>query len=107
MSVLHQDFSTLTDRYQTTVPASVRKVLNLRKRDQLCYKLEADGRVYLDVKREAPDPALGAFLDLLEADIKAHPERLSAFDGALGDRLSALVEGVEVDLDTALSPEDE
>ena len=56
---------------------------------------------------EEGDPALGAFLDFVEADIKAHPERVRAFDGPLHDRLKALVGEVVVDLDESLSPSDE
>lgn len=52
-------------------------------------------------------PALGAFLDFVEADIKAHPDRIRAFDGALHDRLAMLVANVDVDPDVPLSPEDE
>lgn len=37
--------STLTDRYQTTVPESVRKALGLNKRDKICYTIQSDGRV--------------------------------------------------------------
>lgn len=43
----------------------------------------------------------------VEADIKAHPERLRVFDGALYDRLKALVGDVGIDLDEPLSPDDE
>jgi hypothetical protein len=38
--------STLTDRYQTTVPEPIRQVLRLAKRDKLHYALE-DGKVVL------------------------------------------------------------
>ncbi len=107
MLAQQQDLSTLTDRYQTTVPSSIRKVLKLQKRDKICYNVEPGGRVYIESAQDAPDPALGAFLDLLEADVTANPQRLSAFDGALHDRLSALVSGVEVELDAELSPDDE
>ncbi|ETX10993.1 regulator [Roseivivax halodurans JCM 10272] len=108
MTVLAQDVSTLTDRYQTTVPSSVRKQLKLGKGDQIRYCTEPSGRVYIEPARvEEDDPAIGAFLDFVEADIKAHPERLRAFDGALHDRLKALVGDVDVNLDDPLSPEDE
>lgn len=107
MLAQQQEFSTLTDRYQTTVPSSIRKVLKLQKRDKVCYNIEIDGRVYIEAVQDTPDPALGAFLDLLEADVTANPQRLSAFDGALHDRLSALIGDVEVDLDAELSPDDE
>lgn len=107
MAVLAQEVSKLTDRYQTTVPSGVRKHLQLGKGDQIRYCTEPSGRVYIEAVHEVADPALGAFLDLLEADIKAHPERLRAFDGALHDRLKALVGDVEVDLDAILSADDE
>lgn len=100
--------SKLTERYQTTIPSSVRKQLNLGKGDQIRYCVAQDGRVYIENARAAErDPALGAFLDFLEADIAAHPERVRAFDGALHDRLQALVGDVEVDLEEPLSPDDE
>ncbi len=102
-----QDFSSLTDRYQTTVPASIRKVLKLQKRDKICYNIGPDGRVYIEPVQDDPDPALGAFLDFIETDITANPQRLSIFDGALHDKLSALIGGVEVDLDATLSPDNE
>lgn len=107
MAVLAQEVSKLTDRYQTTVPSGVRKHLQLGKGDQIRYCTEPSGRVYIEAVHEVADPALGAFLDLLEADIKAHPERLRAFDGELHDRLKALVGDVEVDLDAILSADDE
>jgi antitoxin PrlF len=107
MAALAQDVSKLTDRYQTTVPSSVRKHLNLGKGDQIRYCTEPSGRVYIEAVNETADPAIGAFLDFLEADIQAHPQRLRAFDGVLHDRLKALVEDVEVDLDAALSADDE
>ncbi|WP_404382099.1 type II toxin-antitoxin system PrlF family antitoxin [Caenispirillum salinarum] len=108
MAVLAQDVSKLTDRYQTTVPSIVRKQMNLGKGDHIRYCIEPSGRVYIEpVRAEEGDPAIGAFLDFVEADIKAHPERLRAFDGALLNRLKALVDDVDVDLDAPLSPDDE
>ena len=108
MTALAQDVSKLTDRYQTTVPSGVRKQLKLGKGDQIRYLTEPSGRVYIEpVRAEEGDPALGAFLDFMEADIKAHPERLRAFDGAMHDRLKAIVGNVHVDLDEPLSPDDE
>lgn len=108
MAALAQEVSKLTDRYQTTVPTGVRRQLKLGKGDQIRYCTEPSGRVYIESLRDSDaDPALGAFLDFIEADIKGHPERLKAFDGALHDRLKALVGDVEVDLDAALSPDDE
>ncbi|MBS1166250.1 MAG: regulator [Proteobacteria bacterium] len=108
MSALVPEESKLTERYQTTVPSGVRKQLRIGKGDRIRYRVEASGRVYIEaVRDEEGDPALGAFLDFIEADIKAHPERLKAFDGTLHDRLQALVRHVDVDLDAPLSEDDE
>jgi Regulators of stationary/sporulation gene expression len=108
MTVLAQDVSKLTDRYQTTVPAGVRKQLKLGKGDQIRYCTEPSGRVYIEaVRSEEEDPVIDAFLNFVEADIKAHPDRIRAFDGALHDRLAVLTADVEVDLDAPLSHEDE
>jgi len=108
MVALVQEVSKLTDRYQTTVPTGVRKQLKLRKGDQICYHIEDTGRVYLEAAGQAEgDPALGKFLEFLETDISAHPERLVAFDSSLRDRLQEIVGDVNVDLGEALSPDDE
>lgn len=99
--------STLTDRYQTTVPETVRRALKLGKRDKIHYTIRPGGEVVL-TRAEAPDdddPVLGQFLDFLAADIARHPERLQAVDAGLVQRLQSLVDGAEVDLDAAL-PED-
>ena len=101
--------STLTDRYQTTVPEAVRRTLKLGKRDKLHYTIRANGEVVLTraTSAEGDDPALGAFLDFLAADITRHPERLQAIDASLVARIQSLAEGVEVDLDAPLSADDE
>ena len=108
MTTLALDFSKLTDRYQTTVPSSVRKLLGLGRGDRIRYCTEPDGRVYIESDHASEeDPALAAFLDFIATDIEAHPERVQAFDGSLLDRAKALVVDVEVDLDGPLSPDDE
>ena len=99
--------STLTDRYQTTIPETVRRALQLTKRDKLSYRIQADGSVLLlrAATADESDPALSAFLCFLAHDIAAHPEAIRALDGALQARLTDLVGGVEVDLDAPLPDE--
>lgn len=101
--------STLTDRYQTTVPETVRRALRLGKRDKIHYTIRPNGEVVLT--RAAPgdsdDPALMPFLGLLARDMAEHPERLQAVDAGLAQRIQALVGGVEVDLEAPLSANDE
>lgn len=101
--------STVTDRYQTTVPDSIRRVLKLGKRDRLRYSVQPDGAVILErvSPEDAEDPVLGEFLAFLSRDIEAHPDGLKAFDGSLRERIQALVGHVDVDLDKPLSPDDE
>ena len=77
--------STLTDRYQPTVPELVRRSLRLGKRDKVHYTIRPNGEVVLSrapVTDESSDPVLGQFLAFLSRDIAQHPERLQALDSA-------------------------
>lgn len=101
--------STLTDRYQTTVPETVRRVLGLGKRDKIHYTIRPDGEVILtrgEIVQEE-DPVLGKFLDFLAQDMANHPEHVQVVDFNLMQRMHTLVGGMETDLDAPLSPEDE
>jgi antitoxin PrlF len=101
--------STLTDRYQTTVPETVRRALRLNKRDKIQYLIRPSGEVVLTRAKEveADDPVLGQFLGFLAQDTATHPERLQAVDPAFVQRIQSLVAGVGVDLDAPLSEDDE
>lgn len=100
--------STLTDRYQTTVPQTVRRALRLGKRDKLHYTIRPGGEVVLRrAEITDDDPVLGQFLDFLARDIASHPERLQTIDASLAQRIDSLAGHVEVDLDAALSEDDE
>ncbi|MCC6194254.1 MAG: type II toxin-antitoxin system PrlF family antitoxin [Burkholderiales bacterium] len=101
--------STLTDRYQTTVPETVRRALRLGKRDKIRYSIRPSGEVVLTRAEasEEDDPALRQFLGFLARDIERHPEHLQALGAGLVRHLQTLVGDVEVDLDAALSADDE
>ena len=101
--------STLTDRYQTTVPETVRRALRLGKRDKIHYTILPDGGVMLTRADtiEINDPALDPFLGFLARDLANYPERLVAMDPAFIQRMQSLVEGVYIDLDQPLSADDE
>ena len=101
--------STLTDRYQTTVPDAVRRTLKLRKRDKIRYVVRPDGAVLLtrvDAAEES-DPVVARFLAFLAQDMEEHPARIRGVDRALVRRARSLVKGVKVDLDATLASEDE
>jgi antitoxin PrlF len=94
--------STLTDRYQTTIPEVVRKALGLGKRDKLEFLLDEAGAVRLKKAQdleEHQDPTLMAFLDLLAKDIEQNPQNLREVDDSFWLAIDKLTEGVEVDLD--------
>jgi antitoxin PrlF len=95
--------STLTDRYQTTVPEAVRQSLQLNRRDRIRYQILSDGGVLL--QREEPahnDPVVAKFTSFLAADMQNHPENVMLMDERLVESLRALTAGVELDLDAPL-----
>ncbi len=100
--------STLTDRYQTTVPETVRRALKISKRDRIQYTIKPDGEVVIArADPEGEDPALGKFLEFLAADIAAHPQHLVALDSALVEQLQTLTKSVDIDLDQPLDADGE
>lgn len=100
--------ATLTERYQNTVPAAVRKALRLAKGDKVRYAVSDAGEVTLSRADSDPsDPIIGQFLSFLAKDMQNHPDRLQAVAPALRDRIDALVGDMDVDLNESLSEEDE
>jgi len=100
--------STLTDRYQTTIPDPIRKVLGLNKRDKICYTIEADGRVVISrADQTESDPIIGQFLNFLAQDIEKNPQHIQALSPDLVNYVQALVADVDLDLDAPLLDEDE
>lgn len=108
-AVLHAE-STLTSRYQTTIPDLVRRALNLNKQDKIRYTVRPDGDVVLsraEEPEEHNDPVLEPLLALLARDIEEHPEHLRPLDMGLFERARELTEGVEYDINEPLPEDDE
>ena len=100
--------STLTDRYQTTIPEPIRKVLGLNKRDKICYTIESDDKVVISgVNQTESDPVIGQFLNFLAQDMQKNPQHLHAISSDLVSCIQSLVADVDVDLDVPLLDEDE
>jgi antitoxin PrlF len=101
--------ATITDRGQTTVPAAIRKMLALGKRDQVVFRGLADGTVMIS-KKEARlddgDPVIGKFLEFLARDMASESARIRPVPKSLLARGKALFKDVKVDLDETL-PDDE
>lgn len=102
--------STLTDRFQTTIPSFVRKELGLEKRDLIEFLKNDDG--YIVLRRAEPDsvqeefsPTLSAWLDFIAKDHEQRPEQIQAFTQQMRDRAYALTQGVDIDLNPALPAE--
>ena len=96
-----EEISTVTEKGQTTVPKSVRKALGLSAGDRIAFHVGEAG-VSLRRADEGGDPAIGSFLAFLARDIERHPETLKAFPPELKKRLAVLVDGIAVDLDSAV-----
>lgn len=101
--------STLTDRYETTVPETVRRALRLGKRDKIHYSIRPGNEVVLTRAgaTEGEDPVIRNFLSFLARDMATNPERLNAVDAGFVQRIQSLVGGTDVDLDAPLSADDE
>ena len=100
--------STLTDRYQTTIPDPVRKALGLNKRDKICYTIDPDGKVWISrADQTESDPVLGEFLNFLARDMEKNPQHLQAMSSSLVSQIRSLISDIDLDLDAPLLDEDE
>src|SRR3954447_8076186 len=93
--------SKVTSRSQTTLPNGVRKALGLKPgEDALEWEIRGDEAVARRAaSHDDDDPALIPFLEFLERDIAAHPERLQEMPESLYQRLLAVTAGMNVDPD--------
>lgn len=108
MANLLKSKSTLTDRYQTTIPDTVRKALHLNKRDKILFTVQANGQVSLSkVDETHSDPLIDDFLNFLAKDIKQNPQHLTPVNQTLIDSIAPLIANVEVDLNKPLPDEEE
>jgi antitoxin PrlF len=101
--------ATITERGQTTVPAAIRKMLALGKRDRVVFRGLADGTVVIARKDEAAresDPVIGKFLNFLANDMAVDPSRIRPIPAELVARAAELVKGVDVNLDEPLADDD-
>ena len=91
----NEDESSLTDRYQTTVPARIRKALGLGKKDKLQWLLDDSGGVRISKKGpdDHEDPILEKWLDFLAKDIEENPQNLVPLDAKLYEDIVAELSG--------------
>lgn len=98
--MLIEESSTLTAKGQTTVPKAVRQALGIRAGDKIAFRVDKKGQVSL-ARDDGPDegPAVDAFLAFLSDDIKRRPQSVAPMPNDAAERMRALSEGVEADLD--------
>lgn len=103
--IMNKLTSTLTDRYQTTIPREVRSFLNLDKGAQIQYVIDPAGKVYLQAEQEnelQEDLVLYSFLELMEKDLVKNPKKIQSLNKEFMKKAQRLVKDVEVDLDAPL-----
>lgn len=66
-----QELATLTSKGQITLPKSIRQALGVDTGGKVAFELRGGEVVVTRAESEHEDPAIGAFLGLLEADIRA------------------------------------
>ena len=109
MATIFQAEAALTDQYQTTVPAPIRKALKLEKRDRISFEIESDGSVLLRKAKAAEhrDPLLDGLLSLLAKDIQDRPSRIRRMSDDFRNEVQKLVKGVDTGDVNAPLPDDE
>jgi len=101
MAAIIEATSTITAKGQTTVPKAVRQVLGVDYGGKIAYRVEG-GRVTVhNGEAEHRDPALAAFLGLIEKDIAAGRGLHDLPAGMVAAMRRAMKE-VRVDLDEKL-----
>ena len=78
--------STLTTNWQTTIPAEIRKALNLKPRQKLTYELTDDGAVLIRPKPEVLSDLYGSLRSDVPAGTKK-AERQSARQSRIEKRI--------------------
>jgi antitoxin PrlF len=102
MSILIQEFSTITAKGQTTVPKSVRQALGISAGDQIAFLVDENGVSVHRADRIETDPALDKFLSFLATDIAEHPEGIKVLSPTLAERIAELTRGMTVGLDDVI-----
>jgi len=66
-----EETATLTSKGQITLPKSVRQVLGVDTGSKLAFEVRDDEVIVRRARAEHQDEAIGAFLKLIEADIRS------------------------------------
>src|SRR5262245_14397264 len=101
MAATLEEISTITAKGQTTVPKSVRRALGIDYGGKIAFRIEG-GRVTVhNPETEHRDPAMLAFLRLIERDIAAG-RHLRDLPPGLASAMRRILKEVHVELDEKL-----
>ncbi|CAM2149590.1 antitoxin PrlF [Pararobbsia alpina] len=98
--------SSLTDCFQTEVPEAIRLALKLGKRDKIRYTIAQTGEVTITRASAESELQSDPALDLSTRSFQRLLRRAAPFPPALLERTKELTEGVEVDLNAHLPPDE-
>jgi antitoxin PrlF len=98
MVAIIEETSTITAKGQTTVPKAVRQALGVDYGGKIAYRIEGGRVVLRNAKAEHRDPAVAAFLGLIEKDI-ASGHNLRDLPEGLAAAMRRAVKEVPVDPD--------
>lgn len=103
MTILVRERSKITAKGQTTVPKAVRQALGVSYGGEIAFVVDEQGAVSLTrVEADEVDPVIEGFLAFLADDMMRNPRNVVPFPVALAERMAALTQGIEVDLDEAI-----
>lgn len=100
-----EEISTITAKGQTTIPKLVRTALGVDYGGKIAFRIDERGVSVHRADIDNEDPVIEKFLVFLANDIARKPEAVTALSRALMDRISALTDGIEVDLDAPIHGE--
>lgn len=101
MATIIEETSKITAKGQTTVPKAVRQALGVGYGGEIAYRIE-EGRVTVhNPGAEHRDPALEAFLGLIEKDITAG-RNLRGLPAGVTAAMRRAIKAVRVDLNEKL-----
>jgi antitoxin PrlF len=92
-----QEQATLTSKGQLTLPKSIRQALGVSTGGKVCFELRGNEVVVTRADGEHEDPAIGAFLGLLEQDIRQGKQLGSLPQDLAKAMLASLAQAVDQD----------
>jgi antitoxin PrlF len=100
MAAIVEETSTITAKGQTTIPKAVRQALGVECGDKIAFRIE-NGRVTVhNVETGHRDPALAAYLRLIEKDVAAGKVR--DLPAGVSAAMRRAMKEVRIDLDHSL-----